>query len=587
MKKNSIIISIIILVVILTIGGIFLVPYLQSVTGFSTLALSKVSLRSDSEYLDGEQWLLTVAQGTLAQRAEGTFTPDDIQDATSDDSTTTNNFQISVNYQDQSCEYPIQRGGADTPIYQLDKIEWFCLFNPSENDAYKKLKDNGISADQAYKFFGQYHGIITKTCYVVYWTEKTPVGTYGNTNIRSKMNIAVLAGTRSDDVTLDTLGDAQAPLSDFAYVIWVGNLDSGKSCSYTTDMPYLPAYKSGRWININKNYYASYLNKLDNTPPIQAKKDDIANYINDVNSARTKALISQNFGYFDNEADFEDAILKESIKSPLQYPVLTFYVKADTLGIYTPAPKIKLISASSPTFKTGNEGIIYLEVKNLGDEAGTWNFYGDCNNNFKIPNSRQYSVDAGETKKVTLPITASADKKIDGSCRIYAENVAGTEQITVQVSADPLQTCIPNQKYCGSSGGADVVFKCSSDGARREIFEVCQTGFICENGKCKDPGSGGGGWWDKIKEFFDNIGDFFTEFVLIISVIIGLLATIIGYAFYERFSKFLKLKQNKFISIVVGILLGILAGYLFYSLFWWGIVALIIYMVISFIIPKK
>lgn len=578
MRKTKLWITIIITLIMLVTVSLFFIPYLQSIGGFSTLSLSKASLKSESQYLDGEQWILTVTQGTLAQKVQGIIKPEDVGAVTGNEKTE-NNFEISVDYQDQSCEYPIQNNNLNEPIYKLEKIEWLCAFTPSEEDALEKLEENGLFREQGIGYKGKYNPGIS--CFAMYWTEKTPIANYGASRIRSKMNVAVLAGSRSDDVNLDTLGDAQAPLSDFAYVIWVGNLDSGKDCDSTSS--YLPAYKSGNWININRNSYDRYLNKYDNRPSSRTKSD-IEGYISEVNNAATNAIVSQSFGSFENIGSFENAILKKILVSPNQFPVLTFYVKAETLGVYTPAPEIELLDASSPVFSTGDQGIIYVTAKNIGDEQGTWNFYGDCDGNFEITESRQYSIDAGLTKKISLPISASADKKTSGKCTIYAENIAGTESIDVTVTVDPLQTCTPSQKFCGTSGGFDVIFQCSNDGVTKQIAEICKVDQVCENAKCGEGGgSGFTGWF---KNLFSDISDFFKEFVLIISIIIGLISALVGYSLYERLSKLAKFKYNKTIAIIVGLLLGLLAGYLFYSLFWIGVIALIVYLVILVIIKS-
>jgi len=589
MKKNKIWIYVLIVIILIIIGGVFLVPYIQSVTGFSTLALSKVSFESDSEYLDGEQWVLTVAQGTLAQRAQGTFTPENIEDVTGGE-TTKNNFQINVNYQDQTCEYNVVQGDYDAPIYKLALHRFFCvapLLN--EDKVIKELEDNGISENRLTMAWGAVPSISFNNCWAIYWTEKTIVARFENPKIRSKMNIAVLAGTRSDDVTLDTLRDAESPLSDFAYVVWVGNLDSGKQCPSQT--PYRPVYKSDKYVTIDDQMYERYINVWDDLYLETLNKDDydfndLEVYINSLNNKANIALVSKNFGYYEKGGEINNAILKHELIAPLIFPVLTFYVKAETLGIYTPSPSLKMISADSPEFDSGN-GIIYITVKNIGDEDGTWNFYGDCNSGFEIPESRQYSIGAGQTKTVTLPLQGESGDKTTGKCTIYAENVAGVESIDVTVTVNPFVTCQPNSKFCGTSGGKDVVFKCDSDGAGKSVAKECTVGQICENAECKDDNGNDSDWWDKIKDFFNDIGNFFTEFVLIISIVVGLLATIAGYVLYERFAKIVKIKENKLIAIIVGVLLGFLAGYLFYSLFWWGIAALIIYIIISFIIPKR
>lgn len=526
-KKNLYVWGGIILAIAVLIGIILMAsgnfPGL-STSGFSTMSLTQANLESNAPSgspFTGKAWLLTVRLGGLGQTAFGSFSPSDVQDETSGDVTTTKDFTISVNQQDQECIYPIQNTNQFVPVKKWAYQRWVYFFNCDLSDATSR----GISSSSL-RYTIKPSGSLY--CYAVYSTEQAPVGIYGKTDIRIQANVDIEAGSRSGSYKIDSTGSSQGPVSDFAYVTWDGNLNTGKSCPYTTDIPYRPVYRNGQWINGDKQAYDLYVSKFNEgaQSTFLGGGDEIIDYISALNSRADNAMVSRSFGSFENRGSQSNARLVSALSSPIQNPVLTFYIKADVLGIHQPLPEIKLSSASSDCFKTGEDGFVSLKAKNIGDETGTWNFYGTCDQSFSVREAREYSISAGSEKTITLPLSASASSKTTGSCTIFAESPAGTEQITTSVCVDPQITCEANQLFCGVSGGNSVVKQCSADGATSSIKEICPTGQVCvasgSSASCKAEGTGGGsGFFSAIGEFFKNL--FSGTFGLLKTIKIGLI----------------------------------------------------------------
>jgi len=587
--------------IILVLGlGIFslfafdIIP--QSSVGFSTLSLQSADLESSSNYFSGKTWILTVRLGGLGQTAYGKFSPSQIQSATDDETTTKKDFVLNVNQQDQQCVYPIQNAGQFVPIRKWAVKTWVEIpfVDPcTEQEANSK----GISSSNLRYVFRPSGSL---SCHAVYWTEQAPVGIYGKTDIRAKMNINIQAGDKSGSKIIDTEGSTQGAISDFAYVIWQGNLDTGKSCSYSTDMPYRPVYKNGVWQNADKQKYDLYVAKYNEGASVNflGGSSEVTNYVNALNSRADESLVSKSFGAFDNPTSLNSAILRADLSSPIQNPVLTFYIKAETLGIYTPAPEIELSQATSQCFKTGESGTVTIKAKNIGNEQGVFNFYGNCQNaEFNIAESREYSFSAGQERTITLPISASASSKVQGTCIIYAENPSGTKQINVGVCVDPQQTCTPNELFCSSSGGSEVVKQCSSDGATSSIKQTCSSAETCQvkdgTSKCvEDGGNGGTGFWQSIKDFFSGIKNkisaFFIEFKLTVTLIVAFLSfvliTLTSEKLMTNFEVNLKTKYKWLISLGIGILLSVGIGFLAFTYFWWAIASVIAFFVIRIFI---
>lgn len=560
----------------------------QGMVGFSTIALQSADLESTSDYFNGKAWVLTVRLGGLGQSAYGKFTPSNIQEQTSDQTTTKKDFKLTIDQQDQQCVYPIQSTSSLTPISNYAIITWAYvpLINPCSEEEANSRGATSVT------YFGKNFGL---TCWAIYKTgEQSPVGNFGNTDLRARMNVNIEAGDRSGSRELDTEGSIQGAISDFAYVIWQGNLDTGKSCSYTTDMPYRPAYVNGNWRLINKNAYENYRAFAVTQP----SPDPIPSlWVDDVNKLVNLARVSNSFGSFDNPTSFNNAILRADLKSPIQNPVLTFYIKAETLGIYTPAPEIELSQATSDCFKTGENGIIKVTAKNIGDESGVWNFFGDCQGSFDITESREYGLSAGQERQVSLPLSATSTARQTSTCTIYAESPAGTKQINVNVCVDPQQTCTPNKKFCGTSGGSDVIKQCSSSGAESSIIEICASGETCEiksgEPKCVS-GGGGTGFWDWFTSLFGDLGktinDFIFKFKLLFSIAIGIIGLLIGWGYSRNLIPMFgimttqEISKKMWIPVILGLLTGIILGLLAYWYFWIILIVIVVLGIIKIFI---
>src|SRR3990167_5552591 len=95
-----------------------------AISGTNTLSLTQAQLQSSNSFLSGKVWLLTFSSGGLGQRYTGTFSPDKVQSTTSDQTTTTKDFSIDVEYSDQTCNYAIQQTSLNKPIYDIYEITW-------------------------------------------------------------------------------------------------------------------------------------------------------------------------------------------------------------------------------------------------------------------------------------------------------------------------------------------------------------------------------------------------------------------------------------------------------------------------------
>ncbi len=583
-QKNILIVSIIVLSILILgiLGSTGKLPF--AVSGSNTLSISQASLTSSNPYLNGKVWILTFSAGGLGQSYSGTITPSDIDSKTSDSTTTTKNLNINVVYENTECQYPIQSAGLLKPIYDIIYKEYSCFFSPSESSA---KKDSGLTN---ILYFGKYSGL---TCFVFGYNTQSIVGNLGQTNVNAPFTINLEVDGKNAIKRIDTLtGSNQGAIGDYAYAIWGGNLVSGVSCPQTTNNLYVPIYVNGNWRLGSKQSYDTYVSLINNAPT--TSKDSNTILYNNLKKAISNAKVSRSFGSIESSSSLSNAIIKYTTASAIQFPVTTLYIKADTLGIFTPTPDIRPTSASSNCFKTGDTGLISVNIKNYG-ESGTFNVYATCLSPFSTTQTITGSLNKDEVRTINIPLSASASEKTSKSCTVFIESGGTTKQINSNVCVDPHITCLVAYptKFCGILNNQEVVQQCSSDGFSTKTIETCDSTKYCDKGECKLKGSTESslGIWDSIKGFFSGLSILLTIVKWILLVIGSLFSFLFGKQLLDKIIK-KKDKTNKIVIWTLSILLGLGIAVLLYAIlmtwiFWAVIIGLIVFnIIIKLVIPR-
>lgn len=551
------------------LNNLFNIPY--AISGTSTLSLSQANLQSSNPFLSGKVWLLTFSAGGLGQSYFGKFSPSDVQSATSDQSTTTNDFTINVEYADQIWNYPIQQTSLNKPIYDIQYQKWTCILPTSESGAKSKTGFSSIL----------WYGTDGLTCWAVGYNLQSPVGNIQNPTLSSSYTITITTPSGSASKTLNiNSGSSQGAVGNYAYASWLGNLGSG--LTHPSQSAYKTAYVNGVWRVISSSSYNNYVSQINAVPPSSGSYRDA--WVTQLQNAVINAKQSKTFGAINSASSLSSAIIKITSTTPVQFPVTTLYIKASEIGIYTPTPDFRIESTNSQCFRTGEQGIITVTIKNYG-ESGTGNVYAQCQSPFQVTQNVQLSLTNGESRTILLPLSASASQKTTGSCTVYVESPGGTKSATANTCVDPQITCEANSKFCGVSGTNEVIKQCSSDGATSSIIEICPAGYYCENAKCIFGDRTGKSIFDKIGDFFKNlfsgIGSFFGIIKLIVSIIAGVFSLVFS---LDLFGRSETLRKNKWLVWIFGLIIGGLIFWLVMTVFWIGVIIFIIYFVIKIIV---
>ncbi len=590
-RKTKIIVSVAAALVVLVALVVFFsmngAPNFLSISGANTLSLTQATLQSSNPQLNGQAWMLTFATGGLGQSYYGSFSPSTVDAATTDSSKTTKTFSIEVDSADNECVYPIQSTGTVlVPIYDLNYKEWSCVLTPSESDAKSKTGFSGI----------KYYGRSGFVCYAVGYNTVNNVGSFGSPDVGAEYTITINTPDTSVSKTIKTLSSSTSgSIGDIAYASWIGNFQTGKACPSTSDVR--PANVNGQWKIINKQSYDSYVSLYNQALSSGSSKADVQNWYSKVKAQADQAKISRSLAVTEGTITLDSAVMTYTSPKPLAFPLTTLYIKASAIGVYTPAPNIEINSASSSCFQTGLQGAITVSLTNTG-EKGNVNVYATCNSPFQATRNTQISLDKGQTKTVTLELSANAAQETTGSCTVYAESTGGTKSKTLNTCVKPQVSCLTPypQKFCGVSNGKQAVMQCSQNGAVSQTLQVCDTGTTCnaESGSCvaevssEEAGDSViGGLLANIKHavlgIFSGTLTFLTYLKYAFIVIISLLG---WFAIDSNLMKLNALRRNattrRIVTSIITVLIAI-ALIMFIGSFWFwvGVIGIAVYFIVT------
>lgn len=584
-RKNSFILVGVFIALLLgffVIGG----ADLLSTFGSSTLSLSKVDLRSSNSIFNGEAFLITFTSGqTEAQTFFGDFSASEIN-AELDDAEVTDGFTIEIDYKDQECIYDIYGVGNLEPVYSnLEERTWTCLSKPTLAKAYEKSGFSNIV------YWGTGSTFEIGKCFAIGTDTVHPVGYLRNPTTSIEYDITVSTADGTTTKRLSSTNSGSTVFGDYAYATHQGALASATTCEAEAldEDNYAPVYKNGRWIISNKDYYNRYQSQLDSL--YATNKDNRDSWRSNTNAWANTVLSGTTYNNdVENQYSKTNARVVATLDSPVQFPVTSLYIKADTLGIKTLVPSFDIIDLDTDDFQSGTTGYIQATIKNTGDETGNAVVYSQCSGSFDSSDRKTISLGAGDSTSVSIRVSGSVTQRDCDSCKVYVEWLGQTDSKSIQVCAEPQLTCTPNKKFCGiSTTGRDVIKQCSSSGATYNIIETCNANEICENTECV-------GEDDVVeKNFFDKIRDFFRDlFSGIINfftllkyalVLIGSVFTFITSRFYLK--KIEALEENNIVLNIISVIIAGLIGWFLFSfiyapIFWIILVALVIWSITPF-----
>lgn len=438
--------------------------------GFSVLSLSKVDFSSNDPTLNSPSWVLAVVQNSAGQSATGLFSKDSIK---ADGKLAQSDIRITTDIIENYAEYSIRNDFQDLFYIESFKSQPALFQSGSEwctqNGAYAEVKPQW-----------------TFNTYCLRKSGSGAKGTVSSANQIFKSRITTVRYSpvlETSSVEISNIGQTSGILSgNVGRVSWVGSLSSGIAPPQPTDQDICALYTQGSWKTIDCSDFQTWKSSLDaqGIPTCVASRDEQQfNFcIQDTNSFYStvnqgKQFTSQYQTGQSISGTPDSGIIRMNLTRQLLFPLLTFYLKTDWVGITIPVGKPDIISASSEEFKTGSDGFIKVTVKNIGDSLGSFDIYVQCQSPFSSSDRARITLDKGLQTDVYLRLTASVPEKTSGTCIVIANDVNNPnnkDSETVSVSASNIAICQAGQKRVYGK----YIQQCSSSGSGWDTVKVCK-----------------------------------------------------------------------------------------------------------------
>ena len=441
-KKDKIIRYLVIIIgfVLLIALAVKYIPTQESFVGFSLLSLGQVNLVSSSQYLSGQQWVLTFNGNGLGQYAQGYIDNANIKSGTS---TAKQDFKLNMEY-DQFCKYSLQQSTAKKVYLVGQKQKWIAITCE---------QSKAIELCGADSFYGREDIFSQCTCYPRNYVTRT-MGYAEYQGVKSNIKVTMdVQGKETSVGQFSSEGQGYGPVGSNAYVVFQGGLDSGRACPIL-ELPteIMPTYvnSQNQWQLKDRNLYTDWVNNaIDLQLGSQFDESVIdAKVIIHNQKANNFLVSSKTFGTINSPSALSGAWIDKSVSSPVSYPVITAYIKATYLEIYTPVPIITIVSKSSECFETGFTGYVKLDIKNTG-ESGGYQAWVECPTVTGI--REEGSISSGQTKTLNIELSGSTSQtQMTETCKLKVSSIGGVVESTVNVcvkSPDPACT-IPGETRC-------------------------------------------------------------------------------------------------------------------------------------------
>ena len=321
-------------------------------------------------------------------------------------------------------------------------------------------------------------------------------------------------------------------LGRHATIRWDGSLSTGENPPLVDDELALHknSFENG-WRIISERRYNEYQNFVQGTAydllqewgSSDAKdftEDNIENEMNskaeDAASEFTESPLSDAEVL---DSSFQEGIFKVGMARTNQYPKFDIEIDSGTqayASVYRPVGKPEIVGTSSAEFGELGEGTFSVQVKNAGQDEGSFSARTDSCGDYFSGNSLQNTkeVSPGETAsfdfRVSFTSTRLSQSEFSDQCQVVVEDTGSGEEVSASVSVTATQEdeCTQGEetKREEEVNGemVDTIYSCTN-GLKLEQDEVCdvdeEARYIDDDVQyeCRDedspPGTGGGSGW--------------------------------------------------------------------------------------------
>lgn len=175
---------------------------------------------------------------------------------------------------------------------------------------------------------------------------------------------------------------------------------------------------------------------------------------------------------------------------PTEIPVLRMVIEADAVGLHILQgdPEIQKVGGKCFAPLTFDSGIVKsgtISLKNVGNEAGMFEFSSDCVGGSIVgANPLNPFIDAGDTEDIEVAVTGTASENaVSGSCTItFTSSTPVGGESSDQCSFDfniAISETLCNPGHFDCSDDANQILECSDDGTEWTVSETCEDNLFC------------------------------------------------------------------------------------------------------------
>lgn len=625
--RNTFLVSLV-FIAIIAIGIISVGRFQQTAlaSGFVIKSITEPNYRTDNPNLEAYNWRV-VANIIGSERIVYTIEPEEFERYSG--LATTNDFTIDMQSFDEDVSYSVIR---DTTIadYEYSYVKGGKFFNrePSacpSGTTYQFVEENFIGTENVRHCLKQIR-------YGFKGSLEEPSVKFRAEMSLSAQNIEINREITSEDsvVLFDYQGERLAKAQ------WSGSLVSGDPLPKTNDI--IAILQEGKtWYLIKEDSWNRYLNaestfvNIWESEIVDDEKTNSNNLVNklqtDINNYKSsrdsylKQTTSIPSTQWSERSDVNNAKLIYTSNTRLSIPEIIFDIRADWIGIelLSGMPRIEDVECSLAS--SGEPNYVTVEVKNIGEQRGTFAFEKENCPSFEQSFSSitdRVTVEAGDTETKILELdTGALNDDVSEICSIRVYDVSDPENEDsedIVCKLEKLQICEPNEYrseilcvyQCNSEGTAEELKFCCENEA--PVFDPVKEEFICKESNVEICGDNedndGDGEIDEgcatattcpakelagipvLPDFECLIKNKVLFALQIVGFLLVILAGIGSYYGQVALSRQLKFKKNNVVFIIVSSLIAILLYILLFQLWWLVLIIAVIIGAIIFVLNR-
>ena len=187
-------------------------------------------------------------------------------------------------------------------------------------------------------------------------------------------------------------------------------------------------------------------------------------------------------------------------------------------SIYTPVgqPSIEEVNVQAEP-RSGAD--IEVELKNIGDERGSFEVYAECNNGFNVDSWWRNTIEAGDEKVATISVYGEGHCSEMITCTVIAESFSEKRDEEVIVFENDCSLCGSYYEVCAEKemwceGGN--VYKCDAYCTGGKLVKKCNEGCKYNDDEiiCKEDSK------DGINFVYLNVGLVFIFLIVVIFILL-------------------------------------------------------------------